>query len=144
MDWYRTYRLLICSTGLLLLTLIAGPAALIGQEPESGTQEQSPKLANTIDLREDFHTPNTTLLQQNEPNPFTGTTVIRYRLEDHTKVQLRVYDEDGEMIKELVNTRQVPGSYKVSFDAKGLEAGKYNYVLSVDGKCESRMLTIKE
>jgi len=79
-------------------------------------------------------------LDQNFPNPFNPTTVIRYSIPAAAAyrpasdlggvsgvrmVRLAVYDLLGREVAELVNERQVPGSYEVRFNAAGLASGSY-------------------
>jgi hypothetical protein len=54
-------------------------------------------------------------LWQNQPNPFDGTTRIRYALPVAAPVTLEVYDLTGHRVATLVRDRQEPGDYTVSF-----------------------------
>jgi hypothetical protein len=55
-----------------------------------------------------------------------------------------VYDLLGRDVAVLVNEREEPGSYAVSFDGRNLASGVYIYRLSVDSFVESRkMILIK-
>jgi len=57
---------------------------------------------------------------------------------------LVVYDLLGRDVAVLVNEREEPGSYAVSFDGRNLASGVYIYRLSVDSFVESRkMILIK-
>lgn len=73
-------------------------------------------------------------LYPNAPNPFAGSTIIRYRLERHTAVRLSVFDMNGRLISTLVNASQSAGEYQVAFDGKGLPSGIYEYVFEAGGK----------
>jgi hypothetical protein len=44
-------------------------------------------------------------------------------------VTLRVYNTLGQQVRELVNSEQGAGSYKVTFDMSGLASGIYVYAL---------------
>ncbi len=68
-------------------------------------------------------------LEQNYPNPFNPSTEIRYSLAKSTFVELNVYNSIGQEIARLVNSKQEPGNYKVSFNSKGLPSGVYFYHL---------------
>ena len=70
------------------------------------------------------------------PNPFKGSTMLAYQLSTKAQVNLSVYDLYGKLVKELVNTKQNAGSYKVPFEAKGLVPGTYQCRLVTDGKVE--------
>ena len=64
-------------------------------------------------------------LYQNYPNPFNPATTIRYSVAREQQVTLAVYDLLGREVVTLVDKRQVPGEYAVSFDAGGLASGVY-------------------
>ena len=69
------------------------------------------------------------LLFQNYPNPFNPTTKINYELPITNYVSLKVYDELGHQVADLVNEKQPAGSYEISFNAGELASGIYFYQL---------------
>jgi hypothetical protein len=91
-----------------------------------------------------------TLLMQNAPNPFRGSTVIRYRIPEgssYRSVRLRVFDLNGRVVRNLVDGEQPPGSYSASWDgrdARGVPvaSGIYLYRLEVAGRALSRKLVV--
>lgn len=75
-------------------------------------------------------------LRQNWPNPFTQVTDIRYEVRDSRYITLKIYDVTGSLVKTLVDKKQRPGEYTVSWDGKddasvGLPSGVYFYQLEV-------------
>jgi len=66
-------------------------------------------------------------LEQNFPNPFNPTTVIRYSVPTNSFVSLKLYDLLGKVVKTLVNEEQNKGSYQITLDASGLASGTYFY-----------------
>ena len=83
-------------------------------------------------------------LKQNYPNPFNPKTEISYEVPAAKSVKLTVYNILGKEMAELVNERQSPGKYKVSFDASDLTSGVYFYKLSSDNFTEiKKMILIK-
>ncbi|HET7152140.1 MAG TPA: choice-of-anchor D domain-containing protein [Candidatus Kapabacteria bacterium] len=66
-----------------------------------------------------------TQLTQNVPNPFSGTTVIEYRIAEPTHVTIGIYDALGRVIAEPVDQVQNTGLYSVPFDASRLNDGIY-------------------
>lgn len=64
-------------------------------------------------------------LEQNFPNPFNSSTVIRYALAHPAEVTLAVYDLLGRRVATLVRGIQAAGRYEVYFDATGLPSGVY-------------------
>jgi hypothetical protein len=69
--------------------------------------------------------PSEFALLQNYPNPFNASTTIRYRLPANVQVVLKVYDVTGREVSELVNTKQGPGEFTVSWNASDLPSGIY-------------------
>lgn len=93
---------------------------------------------------EEYLLPQVTYLEGNYPNPFNSQTTIRYHLSDigyqPAEVRLFICDITGRLIRTLVDTRQYPGDYRISWDglSEGGEAassGVYFLRLTVSG-CE--------
>lgn len=68
-------------------------------------------------------------LKQNYPNPFNAATIIKYSLKTPSKVLIRVFNINGELISVLVNKEQDIGNYNVNFDSANLSTGVYFYQL---------------
>ena len=68
-------------------------------------------------------------LEQNFPNPFNPTTVIRYSLGARESVSLTVYNMLGQCVETLVNGVQESGPHEATFDAGRLASGVYFYRL---------------
>jgi hypothetical protein len=73
------------------------------------------------------------------PNPFNPTTNLAYTLASDGDVRLSIYDINGRLIQELVDSYQSVGSYNVTWDASSVSSGVYFVTLST----ESNMLTQK-
>ena len=72
-------------------------------------------------------------LYQNEPNPFTESTVVRCDVaEDVVKADLYIYNMNGEQIAEYAVSER--GETSVTIDGGSLNAGMYLYALIADGK----------
>ena len=91
--------------------------------------------------------PETFALEQNFPNPFNPTTTIEYTvpaLEIQHAAYLRIYDMLGRQVTTLVNQYQIPGNYRVNFDAANLSSGTYFYSLSIgEVKHSKKMILLK-
>ena len=76
-------------------------------------------------------------LKQNNPNPFIGSTKIKYTVgienipENSTDclTRLVIYNLSGQRVATLVNENKAPGSYEVEWDASQFTPGVYFYSL---------------
>jgi hypothetical protein len=64
------------------------------------------------------------MLYQNYPNPFSGTTRIRFATSGG-HVQMQVFDGTGKEIARPVDRLLSAGEHEVTFDAAGYAAGTY-------------------
>ncbi len=89
-----------------------------------GSTVYSPVVAIEVDL-----TPTVFALFPNYPNPFNPSTVIKYALPFDSKVSLKVYGLNGELLADIVNSNQPAGYHDVVFNATNLSSGVYLYVI---------------
>ena len=78
-------------------------------------------------------TPPQYALEQNFPNPFNPSTVIRYTLPRRSHVTLTVVSALGQVLLTLENGEEEQGVHEVKFDGTGLASGVYFCVLQADG-----------
>jgi hypothetical protein len=88
--------------------------------------------------------PSTILLEQNYPNPFSGSTNIIYQLKESGFVSLRIYDRVGREVARLVEEVQTPGRYSVSVNSEHLTgddaAGCFFYRIIQNDWTETKMM----
>jgi hypothetical protein len=83
-------------------------------------------------------------LFQNYPNPLNPSTNIKYQITNNKLVTLKIYDILGKEVADLVNEKQSPGEYEVTFDGSGLSSGIYFYKLTAgDFKATKRFVLVK-
>jgi agmatine/peptidylarginine deiminase len=86
----------------------------------------------------------TSLLLYNYPNPFTGSTVIHYQLQERTNVKLDVLNTMGKEVTTLVSSEQLAGAYNVTFNAGDFPAGIYYFRIVTDKETVTKkMLQIR-
>ncbi len=68
-------------------------------------------------------------LDDNYPNPFNPTTVIRYNIPAESFVSLEVYNVLGQRVATLVSDQQTPGEHIVEFNGERFASGVYFYRL---------------
>ncbi|MDT3695163.1 MAG: T9SS type A sorting domain-containing protein [Ignavibacterium sp.] len=81
-------------------------------------------------------------LEQNYPNPFNPTTRIRYQVSSLSEVSLKVYGILGSEAATLVNEKQEPGYYEVSWDASNLASGVYIYRLQAGSFISTKKMIV--
>jgi hypothetical protein len=64
-------------------------------------------------------------LEQNDPNPFNGSTTIKFCLSNQSKVTILITNTYGKVIDKLISCMLDPGIYKLDFIADGLSRGTY-------------------
>jgi hypothetical protein len=77
-------------------------------------------------------------LQQNFPNPFNPSTILRFSVSQKSKISLKIYNILGQEVLSLAKGDFDPGSYEVQWDGRGnngeyVSSGIYLSVLS-DGQ----------
>ncbi|GHT41468.1 hypothetical protein FACS189437_08420 [Bacteroidia bacterium] len=82
-------------------------------------------------------------LEQNYPNPFTGTTNISFETKNKGYVSLKVYNVVGVEVAELAGKEYPQGKHKVEFDGKNLSKGIYFYALKAGNSSKSKKMIIK-
>ena len=142
-DDYLSYRLgnsSICkdagtvdTTGLYLPELdLYGNQRIYGSAIDLGCNEWNYPLTNF-----DYLIPSA-MVVSTYPNPFTEEVNIRYNLDKAAKVDLRIYNLKGQLVKTLLNSQQSKGEHCVFWDAcdergRKISAGIYFLYLEKDG-----------
>jgi hypothetical protein len=86
-------------------------------------------------------------LEQNQPNPFSPQTSIRFALPQRADVRLAVYDVQGRAVRQLAAGTHAAGRYDVTWngrDAQGdrVAAGVYFYRLTAGEETLTRKMTV--
>jgi hypothetical protein len=66
-------------------------------------------------------------LSQNYPNPFNPVTKIRFFIPERQQVRIKVFNQLGEEISNLVNSEYDAGGYDIEFNGGNLASGVYFY-----------------
>ncbi|MBN2777694.1 MAG: T9SS type A sorting domain-containing protein [Bacteroidales bacterium] len=81
-------------------------------------------------------------LEQNYPNPFNPTTSISFFNSNIGKVELSIFNSNGELVSTLVNGNLEAGNHTIRFDASNLNSGVYFYKMSVDGVSKTKKMVL--
>ena len=96
--------------------------------PPNPLQNDGKSIGNSSDMLE-----NTSMLEQNQPNPFHQETTIKYYLAEQTnQATMYVYDMNGKQIESF--NLQEKGNQSLTIQKNKLQAGMYYYSFIVDGK----------
>jgi len=121
------YSFAVCGT-----YLFAGTRNGVWKYPLSAVPTEGEE--NPVDL------PSAFVLQQNSPNPFNATTLIRYKIPVTGFVSLIVYDTRGKIIASVVDEIKIRGAYSARFNASMLANGIYLCRLQAGGVVKSRTM----
>jgi hypothetical protein len=94
-------------------------------------------------------TPMLTSLKGNYPNPFNPTTTIEYTLADAGRVQLKVYNVAGQLVRTLVDEEQTPSSdvFKITWDGRNdfgqsVSTGVYFYKMVTSNFSQTKKMVL--
>lgn len=122
------------------LTVLGKPVDLIF-DPDNYIM----KSLDIIDIPDDLK-PSSFQLKQNYPNPFNPTTKIEFSIPIRSVVTIKVYNELGQEITQLMNEEKRPGTYNVLFSStqgnKVLPSGIYIYKITAGNYSESKKMMI--
>lgn len=92
-------------------------------------------------------------LSQNYPNPFNPETTIRFavpaKYSEGVRVQVRIYNLQGQLVTTLVDERKTPGRYKVVWNSKNsfnqpVTSSLYFYVMTAgDFRSVKKMIIVR-
>jgi len=94
--------------------------------------------------------PDRLALSQNFPNPFNAATTIYYNIPAYTsdpKIQIYVFDLMGRHIRTLVDHREKPGCYQITWDGRDdagnlVSTGRYFIRLTSRGGAKTIKCTL--
>jgi hypothetical protein len=82
------------------------------------------------------------ILYPNYPNPFNPSTLIMYQLSKTARIELCIYDMMGKKVITLVSEKQIPGIYRVKWDARGQASGIYYCRLQAGGLIKTKKMLL--
>ncbi|GJM31089.1 MAG: hypothetical protein DHS20C18_00900 [Saprospiraceae bacterium] len=81
-------------------------------------------------------------LFQNQPNPFSASTSIRFNLSQKEWAELSLFDARGRTLNQLVDEVKTPGSYEIPIDGVTLNPGVYFYQLKVGAFIQTKKMVV--
>jgi len=87
-----------------------------------GGKNESTKIDNASEFSSQ---PEEFTIKPNYPNPFNPGTTIIFELNRGAQVLIRIFNQRGQFITELLNEEQQIGNHSVYWNAEGLPSGLY-------------------
>ncbi|MDZ7330957.1 MAG: T9SS type A sorting domain-containing protein [candidate division KSB1 bacterium] len=108
----------------------------------SGNMRFHGPISVTVDAK-----PSGYSLSQNYPNPFNSETAINFSIREPGRVELKIYNIKGELVRALVDEEILAGSYSVMWDGTDdngmpVVSGVYHYQLKVKDFENMKKLTL--
>jgi len=97
---------------------------------------------SVIDGVEDFIT-HRFHLKECYPNPAQGETKIGFYLNSPAQVSLRLYDQKGKLVKQIMQEQKTIGEHEVTLDVSQLKPGTYIYRIDAGLLKDSKKLIVK-
>ncbi len=112
-----------------------------------GTTQTYTLLSTITGIDQEGLQPQKFLLSPNYPNPFNPTTLISYTIAVSSNVELRIYNQLGQIVRTLVYSKQPVGSYQIEWDGKNnkgnlLASGVYFQRLKVGSFVKTRKMIL--
>lgn len=81
---------------------------------------------------------------ENYPNPFSGSTTIRYAVSKDAAVELNVVDLLGNKVAELESANKAAGEYSIIWNADQVAEGMYLLQLKVNNQVSTKKIVINK
>lgn len=81
-------------------------------------------------------------IYQNFPNPFSGTTTIKFETASFSNLKLAIFDSYGNLVKAYLYDNMQPGIHEVRVDGSDFPAGEYTYRFISGNYSQSHKMTI--
>jgi hypothetical protein len=112
-----------------------------------GTGEISVPIEETFTLERKAIIPIAYALHQNYPNPFNPITTLGYDLPVENNITLTIYDLNGRLVNQIINTNQPAGHHSVMWNStnrfgKPVSAGVYLYQIRAGEFVQTRKMVL--
>lgn len=86
-------------------------------------------------------------LRQNYPNPLNPETIIEFSVRKPGRVEIRIFNQLGQIVRTLVDGSKFPGDYSIKWDGKDdagtqVATGTYFYQLKADEFVSSKKMLL--
>lgn len=112
--------------------------------PDGSISEEGGSLSEPVAREGDDELPQTFYVEQNFPNPFNPSTVIRYGLPADAEVTLTVYNTLGQKVWTSSEGHKPAGVHEFTFDAGDLSSGMYLYRIDAGDFAATKQMILVE
>jgi hypothetical protein len=95
----------------------------------------------TVEMNADIAEANF-VLEAAYPNPFNPRTVISYQLSAISHLNANIFNTQGTLIEELINTEMSAGTHQLTWDASGMPSGVYIVTMHVGNTVQSQKIVL--
>lgn len=119
-----------------------------GNDPDNMSDEHPVALyVRSLTSVEDGATPMAYALGHARPNPFNPSTTIEFALPRTGRVELKIYDVAGRLVRKLVDQELTAGRHEARWlgrddDGRQVASGTYYYLLDCGEWTETRKMTL--
>jgi len=93
-------------------------------------------------VHDERNVPEQYALEQNFPNPFNPSTMMRYHLPAATRVRLEIFNLAGQKLETVIDAVQSAGTKTVRYEARRLRSGVYFYKLTAGDFVETKKMIL--
>ena len=76
------------------------------------------------------------------PNPFNPSTNIEFSVNQNAKIDLSIYNLNGQLVEVILNDFIYPGTYSINWDASDYSTGMYLLVATNGNYSETKKLML--
>ena len=76
------------------------------------------------------------------PNPFNPSTNIKFSISQNAKIDLSIYNLNGQLVEVILNDFVYPGTYSINWDASNYSTGMYLLVVTNGNYSETKKLML--
>lgn len=83
------------------------------------------------------------------PNPFNPNTTISYGVKDPSRIDIRIYNQRGQLVRRLASGEKAPGTYKAEWNGlddqgRGVGSGVYLLIMQIGNDSFQRKMTLSK
>lgn len=104
-------------------------------------------IVTNANLDQNSNTLSNYYLSQNYPNPFNPSTTIKYSVPGASDVNVKIYDINGQVVKNLLSEFKNTGNYSLNWDGKNdsgstVSSGTYFYQVQIGNLVQTKKMIL--